>query len=212
MAFAIPAALTAVGVGAETAATIGTIASVVGTGMSVFGALQSGKAASQSAKYNAAVATNNQEIANQNARYAAQEGEVNAARKQQETRAKIGGVLAEQGASGVDVNSGSAVDTRASASEVGAEDALTIRSNAARQAYGYQTQATNYGAEAELDKSKAKSSATSGYINAGSTFLSGLGESNKNGAFDSLVGSKSLSGAQESASGYLDDEDFGINF
>lgn len=182
MAFLAPLAV-AVGASAETAATIGTIGSVasaVGAGVSAIGAFSQGRANSQSAKYNAAIAANNATISRQNAERTSQEGEVKAAMAQQETRAKYAGILANQGASGVDVNSGSAVDVRSSAAATGELNAINIRANAARQAYAQQTDAAGYDATSTLDKSQAKNDSTAGFLNAGSTLLGGLGDASNN--------------------------------
>lgn len=206
MAFALPAVAafapeTAAAIGASsTFSALGAIGSAISLGSSVFGAISGGRSQAASSRYAETVAANNAQIAKQNADYAAQEGEVNAAKKERETRAKLGGLLADQGASGVDVNSGSAVDVRSSAASIGALDALTIRSNAARQAYGYETQGAEYEGEAAVDKSEASNANTSGLIKGGSTFLSGLSKLNESGAFNNHVGSKSLS-----SSGSYDD-------
>lgn len=205
MAFALPAIAafapeTAAALGASsTFATISSIGQIVGLAGSAFGAIQGGRAQAASDKYAASVAANNAQIARDNATRTAQEGDANAEKKQLETRAKLGGLLADQGASGVDVNSGSAVDVRSSAAETGALDALTIRSNAARQAYGYQTDAAGFDAESSMKNAAAKDDSTAGLIKSGSTFLTGLSSLGNSGAltpsdpYKDLVGSKSIS-------------------
>jgi len=158
-------------------------AMAAGAVVSAFGTLQAGKAAAASGKYNNAVAANNAEIARRNAEFAGQKGEAAAARKQMETRAKVGGILASQGASGVNINSESAGDVRESATELGKLDALTIRSNAAREAYGYQTQGMNYDAEGALALAEGKNAQSASYLTAASTLLTGAG--NAYGAYTS---------------------------
>lgn len=143
------------------------------------GAIQQGNAASAAAGYNAKVAANNAAIATQNANYAGAEGEQNLAATAAKTRAQIGATLAEQGASGVDINSGSSVKVRESEAKLGMLDALNIRSQAVRQAYGFQNQSDSYVAESGLEKSKAKSNQIGGYLNAGSTVLGGIGNASK---------------------------------
>jgi hypothetical protein len=56
-------------------------------------------------------------------------------------RSTLGSNRAKGGASGVDVNFGSAVDTQGDIANLGEQDALQIRTNAARQAWGYNVQA-----------------------------------------------------------------------
>ncbi len=190
MAFAVPAVLGAMGVSAGTAATIGTIASVAGTAFSVMGALQKGKSESQAAKYNAAVAENNKEMQLRNASLAGQEGEAAAQMEGMKTRARVAGIAADQGASGVRLNSGSDIDVRSSAASMGELSAINIRSNAARKAYGYQVDASNYQAQANLDKATAKNARTAGYIGA----LTALGSSAGKSDWGDWTSSKSLDG------------------
>lgn len=177
MGFLAPLALAGAATAGATSslATIGTIASVASAGIGAFGAIRQGQAASESASYQSTIAANNAKIATQNASFQGAEGDANAAAKELQTRGKVGAITAAQGANGLDVNSGSAVDVRQSAAELGQLDAMTIRSNAARAAYGYQTQATSDQAQSALDKSTAKNDATAGYISGAGTLLSGAG-------------------------------------
>lgn len=158
--------------GAALAANAGAI-SLGSTLLSGFGAIQQSRAASSSAKYNAAVAANNAATATQNANFAGAEGEQNVAASLAKTRAEVAATKANQGASGVDINSTSFSDVRDSEARVGKLNALNIRSQAARKAYGYQTDASTFTGQQGLYKSEAKSAKTSGYINAATTVLGG---------------------------------------
>ena len=155
-----------------------TIALAASLGSSVVGgvgAIQQGNAASASAGYNAQIAANNAKIATQNAGYAGAEGEYNVGVAGARTSAQVGATLANQGASGIDVNTGSAVNVRESEAKVGMLNALNIRSEAARKAYGYQTEAVSDTAQSQLDKSQASADKTAGLIKAGATVLGGVG-------------------------------------
>jgi hypothetical protein len=149
-----------------------------------------GKAAAESSKMNAQIAANNAVLANNNATAAAQEGEQNAASASQASKAKIGGVLAEQGASGVDVNSGSSADTRQSLAQVGELNAINIRADAARKAYGYQTQSVNDTAQASIDKSTATNTQISSGVTSAGTMLSGA--TNPNNPWGAYLASGAL--------------------
>lgn len=151
------------------AATVGS--SVIGG----LGAIQQSRAQAASAGYNAKIASENAKIATQNAGFVGAEGEQNVAAESQKTRAVEGAIIANQGASGVNVNTGSNVDVRESAAKVGMLNALNVRSQAARAAYGYQTQAFSDLAQSKLLRSEQKSDITGGYINAGATILGGTG-------------------------------------
>lgn len=175
MAFLVPLAATALGADAATAATLGTVASIGGTVFSALGAISSGISQSKSADYNAQIALNNAKIARNNASLAGQKGEIEAAQAGAQEKAKLAAIQADQGASGVDVNSGSAVNVRSSTAQVGEQDILNIRANAARNAYGYETEAQSDTAQAGLYKSQASSDMLGGFLGGASSFLSGVG-------------------------------------
>lgn len=135
------------------------------------GQYQQGHAAAQAAKYNAAMAEQNAKIQDQNAVIAGQAGAAQVGMQQRQTRAMVGDTVANEGASGVDVNSGSSTNVVGSESSLGMLDALTVRSNATKEAYGYTTQAANERAEGELDKYKAKKTEQGALWGAAGTLL-----------------------------------------
>lgn len=137
------------------------------------GDILAGQAASQSDIFNAGVAETNAQILKQGATWAGQAGEGDAGISEMKTRAAVGGIKAEQAAAGVDVNVGSAVDVRASEAAKGMQDALTIRANAAKQAYGLQTQAAGETAQAGLYKSMAPYEIQAANLKSKATILSG---------------------------------------
>lgn len=189
-AAAADAAFTAVTAGTSTFAGLSTAASLASGVVGAFGAIQQGQASSAAAKANAQIQQNNATIARQNAVFATQEGEANAAVKEGQTRAQVGAIKAAQAENGIDVNTGSALDVRSSASQLGELSAINIRANAARQAYGLQTEAQSYDSQANLDKSQAKNDSTAGYVKAGATLLGGA--ANPKNDWDALLGSSSL--------------------
>lgn len=151
-----------------------TVMGAVGTGVQAYGAIQQGQAASDAYAYKAQVAANNAAIAQQRARMDIQSGEIAAVNQGLKTRAKIASEKAQQGAAGIDVNSGSAVDVRAGTQELGMLDSLTIRSNAAKKAWADQVDASNSEAQAELDRAAGENAETAGYISAAGSLLSGV--------------------------------------
>lgn len=166
-----------------------TIASTV---VSALSSISQGQQQAASAKYNAKVQENNAETARQNANLASAKGAANAGREQQKTRATVGAIKASQAANGIDVNTGSTVDVQSSAAELGQLNAITIRGNAARQAYGYQTQEVSDKAQAQLDRQEAKYDAAAGYLNAGSTLLSQTTTASNAGNYDAWLRKTSL--------------------
>lgn len=161
-------------------AAAGLAMAAIGTAVSVSGQLQQASAAKASADYQSKVAAGNASTATQNANFAAASGEQQAAIQEQKTRAQEGSIEAAQGSSGVDINSPTATAVRTSAGELGALDAQTIRSNAARTAYGYETQSTNFENQASADTSTGQNAETAGDVNAGASLFSGVGSAGLN--------------------------------
>jgi len=143
-------------------------------GMQMVGAM--GQASAQKAQYayQAQVAENNAKIASEEASLAIQNGQVQEENQDLKTGAIYGAQRAAMAANGIDLDEGSATDVLATTKFMGNRDALTIRDNAMRQAWGYQVQAQNY-----TDNSKAMS-ATGDAINplmSGATSLLGSASS-----------------------------------
>lgn len=177
-----------------------------------FGSIQAAKANASAASYNSSIAQNNSEIATQNAEWATQEGDQAAMKSGLQTRAQIAGLEANQGASGVEVGTGSFKDVVSSAREVGMLDALTIRSEAARRAYGYKTEAVSDTAQSQLYKDQAKYGGTAGAINTGTTVLSGAAKAYEMGGnYSNYLNNKSTFSGGSSRSSADDSVLQGVN-
>jgi len=182
-------------------------AGVAGTGLSVMGQVQQQQAQQQAMAQQAAQARYQQQVAQQNQAYAQQQGERQAADAKQRgaiaeanRRQLLGQQLGEQTArlagQGTDLD-GSPTDILGDTAAAGEFDALTIRSNAAREAYGYKLQGemagAGYGNEATMAGYKAaNSSYTPSYLGAGASLLAGA----------SNVGEKWWRFQQNNPSGY----------
>ena len=147
--------------------------SAIGGGISAFGAYSAGQSQAAMANYQSAVAQINAKIAEENAQYAEKAGEVEAQQTAMGVRARIGATKAQQGASNLDVNRGSAVDVRASEAEIGAQDQAMVRANAARTAYGYRTQKLGFEAQSALDTAAARNARTASGFNVASSLIGG---------------------------------------
>lgn len=145
----------------------------VGAGVSAYGTYEKGQADSAAATYQSQVAANNAAIDRQNIALTEASGAAKEATQGMKTAAAVGSIKAGQGASGIDVNTGSAANVRSAAGKLGALDALTIRSNTAREAYGYEVQETSDTANSQLLQSEASQAKTAGDIGALGTFLTG---------------------------------------
>lgn len=130
---------------------------VVGSlfGLQAGGDILKGDAQKRALDYQFQVSRNNAGIAQTDAEYSAAAGHQRAAQIGERNANTSGRIKAAQGANGVDVNSGSAVDVQAGQRQAGQLDALTEEHNALLQAFGYQSQAMNYNAQAAVEKNEA---------------------------------------------------------
>lgn len=161
-----------------------------GSAVNAYGQMQAAKAQAAAYNFNADVMDQNAAIATQKQQWAGELGDQEASASQMKTAAKVGSIKANQGASGVEVGTGSNADVVTSARQIGMLDALTIRSNAAREAYGYAVEAHSDKMQAALDRYSAKNAKTAGNIAAASTLLGGAaqaGQYNKHVTGNSIL-------------------------
>jgi hypothetical protein len=85
----------------------------------------------------------------------------------------VGGIVAQEGASGINPNTGSSLNVRASVAETGELDAETIRYNAQMQSRNAIIQGMSYNAQAGLLQQQAGYDTTAGMIGTGSSLLGG---------------------------------------
>jgi hypothetical protein len=136
--------------------------------------------------YQAGVAQINAGIDKQNAEYALNQGEQQSVIEGLKAGQQAGAIRAAQGASGVDVNSGSAAAVQASQRGITAMDLTQIRTNAAKTAYDYNVKSVMDTNQASLDVMAGENAKTAGDINATSSILGSV----------SSVSSKWLQGSQ----------------
>lgn len=137
------------------------------------GSIVEGFAGGRAADFQAQIARNNAQVALANSQAASQAGDIAAMNSLLRTRAQIGQTKVAQAASGIDVNTGSAADVRASQRLLGVLDAMTIRSNAARASYGYQAESMSEAARAKSLARRAGMSRIRGIMDASGTILEG---------------------------------------
>lgn len=145
--------------------------SILGGLTSAFSSILSGQDQRRMYDYQAGVARLNEQISLQNAEYARQTGELSAERYGLAAGQRMGQIRAAQASTGLDVNSGSAAQVRASQRNLSAMDTATIRSESAKTAYNYEVQGTQYEAQAQLDTTAGKSAAAAGFIGAASSMV-----------------------------------------
>ena len=123
--------------------------------------------------YRLAVADTNAKIADLSAKQTLEAGDIAASRKNLETQGRVGAIRAAQGASGIDVNTGSAKLTQIGTQFAGNIDELTIRNNAARRAWGYKTQAISDTYEGQFSRMTAASEAQQTLLTGGMQAIEG---------------------------------------
>lgn len=175
MCIVTAAMMTSMGVAAEAAsmAAISANISLVSTAFQMYGSYQQGKAQQAQYDYQAKVNENNRQIAEWQAQDALDRGEI----EEKKHRIKVSRLKGTQrsvlAANGVEVDSGSALDTILDTAELGELDALTIRSNSERESYDYKVAAMNQGAEAGLNTLAGKNASTAGKYGAMTSLLTG---------------------------------------
>ena len=152
---------------------IGMGASALGGILGAFGAESSAASSSAMYNYKAGLALMNQRINKQNAQWSLESGGINAMEAGLKASQEIGATKAAQGASGIDVNTGSAADTRKGQVAASEFDQNVIRFDAAKTAYGYEAKAAGDEAEANLDFMAASGAKTAGDIGAATSILGG---------------------------------------
>lgn len=109
--------------------------SAVGTGIA------QSRAVDAKGVYDESVANTNAELSRLQAKQAISAGDAEVARRDEENKIRTGAARAGAGASGADIGSFSTSLAIKSISDVNAMDVQTIKNNAARTAWGFQTQA-----------------------------------------------------------------------
>lgn len=85
-------------------------------------------------------------------------------RRRQQTRAMLASQRTAFAANNVDMSTGSAMDLLGDTAMVGEQDALTIRANAARQAWGYSVDANNSMNQGRMARTAGRNAATGTYL------------------------------------------------
>lgn len=152
----------------QAATTMQIIGQIVGITAGIAGAVS----ASNAAKANAAIAEDNAKRATQEAAAKAQEQDVKA-------RGELGAFLAESGASGLSLGSGSTLLRRQSLTELAAKDRGYITYEGAREATNFKQTAADYRAEARSARNAGFFNAVGGALEIGSTLISGASEVNR---------------------------------
>lgn len=161
--------------GIETIAAVASLAATAAsTAVGFMGAQQQAAARAEAARYQAQVAANNAKMMADNAAYQRQKGAQEVYSQDLKNRATRGAIAAAQGASGFDMGSGTLVDVRASAAELGRLDTLTTENNSERKARDFDIAAKNQDAQSGLYAMTAANENKAGSLNSFATILGGI--------------------------------------
>jgi len=138
---------------------------------SAFGAYEQGQSEGKMYDYQAGVARMNAQIAEQNASTTSATGEFNAMLSGLRGAATMGTMKAAQASHGLDVRSGSAQQVQQSQGMFNQLNQSAIRSDAAKTAYNYRTQAAASIAEAGADTFAGENARTAGMIKADTSLI-----------------------------------------
>lgn len=139
------------------------------------GQVQQGQATAAAQRYNAQVQEMNATLSERRAKDAIERGQADEQRKRQQVAGLVGQQTAAMAANGVDLSFGSPLDTLVDTAALGELDALTIRTNANREAYDFRVDAVNKRAGASMSRASADNAVTGSLLNAGGTILGGAG-------------------------------------
>lgn len=128
-----------------------------GLAFSAFSSYNQAEGQKEAANYQASVARNNAQIAEWQAQDASKRGEEEETRQRMRTAQLKGSQRAGLAANGIDISEGSAAQIQADTDWMGEQDALTIRDNAKRNAWGWRSQGQQSTADANMYKAKADS-------------------------------------------------------
>lgn len=156
---------------AAAAPAISTGLQIAGLAASVFGSYQQAKATKDAYTYQAKVNENNAKVAE----WMAQDALARGQKEEQQQRLKAAALKSTQRAAfaarGVSLDEGSPLSILQDTDYMNEMDVLTIRDNAAREAWAYRNQGANYSSESAL--MSAKAAATNPLFSATSTLLTG---------------------------------------
>lgn len=128
---------------------------IAGMVMSAMSSYQQSKAQQASMDYQSEVAHNNAITAEYQAQDAVKRGEVAEAEQRRRTSMMKGSQTARLAANGLDISEGSALNILSDTDWMGEQDALTVRDNASREAWGLRQQGQNYQSNSNMFRATA---------------------------------------------------------
>lgn len=141
-----------------------TILMVAGLVLGVAGGVQQAKAQKAAAEAQEEQSKENAKAASAQAENAVLAGQVEEDRRRQQTRQFLASQRSAFAANNVDMSMGTPMELLGDTAAIGEQDALTIRANAAREAWGYKVDANNSMNQGRMAKAAGKNAATGTYL------------------------------------------------
>jgi hypothetical protein len=142
--------------------------SALSTGATAYTTAQAQKSAGA---YQKQIADTNARLSEIQANDAITRGEKQATDIKTQTRKLIGAQRAALASQGLDLKDGNAADIQEETASLGAMDAMTVRNNAWREAWGYKVQANNYTGAGQMAQITAKNQANSTILTGGMSMI-----------------------------------------
>jgi hypothetical protein len=162
--------------------TLAIVMAATSTATQVYGAVKQGQAAKKAGQAGQAAADDQASLSDYNAGVAELQATDAIARGTDEEnryRTQVRGIVGQQRAefagANIDVGYGSAVDVQADAAMLGELDALQIKTNAAREAWGYKVQAEDYRRQGQIQRKTGQQLAAAGNANASAAYIGAAG-------------------------------------
>lgn len=185
-------AIAAIGVG---------LGQLVSGGIGLMGAGDQAKAQREQAQYQKTIAEGNAKVAGIQADDAILQGE-KAARQVESTGSKVqGDQRAAFAAQGIEADSGTAADVQTDTQKFSALDALTVRNNAKKAAWGYRVQGAGYTAQGNLNYLAGINSSNNTLLTGGLNFFNSAAKAGYTGFSQFGGGGSSSSGGNDGPSG-----------
>lgn len=151
----------------------------IGTALSVASGVVGLIGAQQMSGFQAKVAERNAQLADENAKRALHDAAVQAQNRDLDSTVEMGDLLANLGASGLAIGTGSAALRRKSQAELARRDRGYIIQEGEMAAHNYRQQAQDFRTEASGAKAEGKWNMLSGALDLGSTLITGASKVNQ---------------------------------
>lgn len=148
--------------------------SIAAAGISAYGMYQQGQSQKALGEYNAKVSENNAIVQQQAAEDARRRGDIAEDAQRRQTRQMLAAQRAAIGAQGGVLTDQSTEAILADTAQFGELDALTVRNNAAREAWGLEVGANNTLAQAEASRFQGQAASRAASLSAVGTLIGGV--------------------------------------